>query len=454
MSENHNANTQVFASKATATNFPILERLPEMSHVDLRLMLVLSPEDLQGSGVKERIAIERQNKNYEITDSQYQDYINNPANNIDLAAITREAFERVHPNHADLIAPDLDFNVLGQNLISGGASNTFIDQDITIDDVFVFVTTTPYADATKQELAAEMVSALSPADFERLPGTNEDWRNAVLIHEVNHSTGHSNHGLSMEVTADRKMNEEWYEHFNHKAQGTSLLPEAHHHMRALESFGNPFSGFSHVVNAAIQINGEGPAPKGSERMFAEQLGAVKDRTTLQMSKSLDTLHAYTDPTTNMLAGRPIYDGYPLAIITKEEESALVKLLGASDMTPESFDAILNQLSENTLNTLIEGANNMARGDGQKQALANPDLLYATTYNMYVNGDYDDLPIGKQYAYEYLVAAHKMSSYGDDPYTTKDFDQSAVKPPSFDENGQAMEMNTPKYETTAAVLSTR
>lgn len=420
----------LYASDLAHENFPFLERLPQFAREGIGRILVLTPEDITDEKAKDRMALNRRFNNDEITIFEYEKAVEE--NYIDSSKIGYDALEKLSPTHNQALQSSIAYEELGKDLLMGFTSTLSIDTDITAKDNFTLILVTPRADETKEESASGLTNGfLKPKEIKNLPGTDEDWLNASLIHEINHNPNFTITGLGAEIPADTGVQKHWAKAiFNTQAHASQLVPQAWLEMRAIGSF-SPRGGTSHATNAAIQSGDEGLPPNGTEEQFKDALDETTKYTFFSITPFFPSLYLY--PAINLVNGAPLAEGEPVCVINKADEVILQEMI--KDPYAADFNDKRNTLSEETGSVLWQAVYNDHADLGSYQSMANRPLFFKTTYEKYKNGDYDPAPIGKQYAYEFLKAADK---YAPDVFEAKGLDINSITAPTFDKNGQFVE----------------
>ena len=419
----------ILASDKTKADFPIINNFGTILAGNLETVLILSVDDLDFPELEAEINLERRRTNGEITPSEY----NAQAAKIEYqsAAKLSEVLEAQYPDFVKMLNDDIIIET-ANNLISGSAACMSIDCDLRDSQNSAALILTPYPNQSAVQTASRL-SGIPKSAIKDLPGTDEDWRNFTLCHEL----GHVPHvpfatDLRNEVQADRASFDTLRGIFTDRVSDLTQINDAVQSMRAIASFGGQ-SYYTHITNAAISSSHEGPSPSGQTSDFANGLQNALQAVYLEIGAKRYFMGEYINLMDNMILGLPPSEGKDVVVITKQEETALKQAV--QDLSNGNYDSLYSvsdMLSENTANALRAEINAIDTKNGEMIARSNPETLYETTREMYLAGKFDDNPIGKQYAYEFLVASQKHAS---DYFGTTRWPDDTFVPPVFDKNGQ-------------------
>ncbi|MCP4372940.1 MAG: hypothetical protein GY797_33265 [Deltaproteobacteria bacterium] len=232
--------------------------------------------------------------------------------------------------------------------------------------------------------------------------------------------------MSSEIGADTAV----VSHFNNKADDSHLVAKAFQAHRAIKSL-SIWNDNEHATNAAVRVGSEGPVSKGSENKFITQLH--ESRNLIWREIGMETAFwpiSYSTAAQNIVLGLPPTDEQEVHIVNLHDEEILIELV-ANPLAKDFFDKEKN-LSQETQDVLYKAVREMDRADGAVRGVFNPALFYEKTHGLYLDNVFNELPIGKQYVYEFLVAAH---NYAPDYFETAKFSQEDIVAPVFDEQGQ-------------------
>ncbi len=364
-------NTQIFYSKEALVKFPVLACAKDLFSSDAPKVYVFSLSDIEADMPAEKIKIMR-----EITRGERDEWEGQKAANkiaYEEPAALRKFIGEKYPELLKILDDEI-LKAMEFQLVSGQAHAWGVPLDDTAEAEYINFLLTPYHDATKEEVA-RFVSALPLDSFENLPGTAEDWRTLFIIHEMGHLENNIiDVGVAGEVFADLHLQKTLNREFNCKVTSEdisdkSLFFDAYQGLRAIASFAGTND---HFTNAFIRSGDEGFAPQGSVSKFSDAFHRARKAVYIKIGKGIP------DDATHSLHGKP------------------------------TRDVVV----------------------GEYAAKENPEELYKTVREFYNNGEFNNNPIGKLYAYEYLRAAQKYAPtvHGADP--KEEFDD----PPRFDESG--------------------
>ena len=271
----------------------------------------------------------------------------------------------------------------------------------------------PDRTSTKAEIAAG-ISGIPEDKLQNLPGTDLDWHAYIIAHEAGHA-GQKNPdnktSLSAEVGAD-KSGIDYYKQGHKAGLLTSAdVPNAFINMRALGAFDPKSLGGvnTHFTGVAISTNGEGVAPALSDKKFdishahaKQDVAAFVGRQVMTEQDRIDTLKTILQK-----------DGY---IGTRMQAAGFELSTQSKDVLGQIVDGKIGL--EEGLGKLdpeqrqkIAGFSRIAEiASGTKEMWANPHAQYEATRKLYLSGGFDDNPIGKQYAYEYLQAGRQHGQH--------------------------------------------
>jgi len=447
---------KVSASETVKENFSIIEKIPDLlKDSGIEHVFLISAEDLVQHNLElaEEVRMARWYANDKITAYQYNLFV--AENPTQAPQVFRDFLEK---NHPDLLSQLDDNSIAGHavSIISGQAFSVALDGDIGDSKNTAVMISTPYSDATK----AEIVYSMTYADQEHmsaLPGLDQDWRNFVIAHEVGHSAqAPTSGGLREEIFADSFANRVFLKDaFNEKSGDFFKMPEAFQAVRAISSFGSIVM-HSHITNAAIRTGDEGFAPKASVKEFSEGLQGAVDTWSLEIGGEINSIGKYIDSLTLIAVGEEPLEGYGVVEVKSSDCNVISKMIAEShkiydweDENGQQHKGLYNDLSEDLQGHFSNIVAHIDMRTGLLVGSANAPLLYDTTRQLYLDGGFDDNPIGKQYAYEFLVAGE---TYFPDYFDVeKDADVELV-PPKFDKNGDFVEPVKPDLKDQSQLSS--
>jgi hypothetical protein len=116
----------------------------------------------------------------------------------------------------------------------------------------------------------------------------------------------------------------------------------------------------------------------------------------------------------------------------EDKKILIGIFKDGNDLHEGLEKIPEELKAKIEENLISETNVIGIGALRE----NPALMYETTRRLYLQGDFDTNPIGKQYAYEFLAAAQQFAP---DHFAVADVNEQFT-PPTFAETDQVTPHN--------------
>ena len=189
---------------------------------------------------------------------------------------------------------------------------------------------------------------------------------------------------------------------------------------------------THDFGAALQVIGENPAAKGSETDFNEALISFRKTVYKDLASEVLSIGYYGDVVDEMLRLFPS-EGHdvPLRNIGVKDEELLNLMLAS----PKKMMEYAEYLSDDTKAYFMHSVSEINANFGRKIAAVNPTALYQSVRDIYVEGGFDENPISKQYAFEYLQA---MQTLAPTKIHTDLDPKEKFEPPKFDEQGQHVE----------------
>lgn len=342
------------------------------------------------------------------------------------------------------------FEVQAERAFIFGNTDPYAPQAILVNSDYALITTFPLG-TQKSEIAHVFGGRnVSESQIENLEGTDFEWQISVIAHEIGHldqtqkiecpvgrytlSKGDFPSCMVPEIDAEQDM------HF--------FMADAHHkglindigfldNMTSTRSFNfSNFSGeLSHDVWAGVQTQNEGFAPVGEYADFNNGLYTAQLAIGYRAGQGTFDEHEAR----NRILQYQLNADYRLGeVLQNVDDSNIIQTAwNNQNITPEEYD----QLSEEAKAAFDEKVRLLESHKGKDVLRDNPTLFYETARQAYQAGDLDDNPIGKQYAYEFLVTAqkHAPSHFG-----VADVDEKFV-PPVFPDSGLTSPFETPSSQ---------
>ena len=447
---------QVSASEQTHNSFPILRVIPELmgDHFDGRVVFISLFDVVEGDKQEIKAAY---HENRGVFNERLRDYLD-------------ENYPAMSARMVDKMIEEMM-----ESLIEGTPQNWRYDPDITSQKNENAIVLMPDPDLKKEDLVAD-ICGLEASFFvddegrSTIAGIDQDWINAVIFHEVGHSpdsTNASDH-LPFEVGSDDTAYKVLTLSFNN-ASGAAVdmhlgheIAEQMHAARAIGSLMNANldpDEMRHDTSAAVHVPGqEGHAPVAASLKFKEELIFLK--------KTLFEAIAHEVPDDSLSWGvfTDLVDGdfgEGVELKVSEEDQKLLEEI-ADELFDYEGDALLleDQLSPEGVEKFHQlpgyikvfyEAKFMDKvwAHGGKEAQASPDGTYAVLREQYLEGAFDEHPIAKQYAYEYLNAVQTLMPTkvpeGLDP-------KEPFEPPHFDEQGQHIALDHSGHDHSGQAFS--
>ena len=321
---------------------------------------------------------------------------------------------------------------LGKNaaLGQGRAESRDLDSDGTND---VGIVIAPRRAQTKEE-AATRLGGIEPTEVENIKGTDIEWQIMTVAHEIGHldQPGKSS-GMSLvwEVEAEQNM-----VNLMVSAQEKGLLSDPalldnFTAIRNLKSFFFKSDLYTHVVSAGVQTPSEGSAPVASEDSdLADPLHEALMLTAYEIGNDLINNEHKIDELERMWAERGPYsfDSHKLPETTIDDRKTMLAVIDGEISLQDG----LEQLPDNIRQKIEENFEDKKYTIGIGTLRQDPALMYETTRNLYQNGAFDDNPIGKQYAYEFLETA---KTYAPEYFGVANTNET-FEPPTFPHSDQS------------------
>lgn len=256
------------------------------------------------------------------------------------------------------------------------------------------ITTMPL-NQSRRGIAAGL-SGLSESDLENVPGTDQEWRAFVMMHEARHThqpslNGSLHNRLHTEADADDFAIRTYRQERALGNVSTPDVPQAFMAMRALGAWSGR-AEFSHVTGAMVQSPDEHAPPTGNNDEFADGLHAARQSVWQEMGADL--------------------------VSQEDRQKAIREMMRRGEMTRSggTVDEIVARMSPEEREKYDERMDAAARVHGIRVGQEQPELLYETTRRQFMQGRFNDNPIGQQYAWEYLEAARRYAPthFGVDP----------------------------------------
>lgn len=431
LQENEIPETEVFATKRTWKNFPIINNMHEWLAGNIKTVYVVSPEDFDTPAIRKAIKTVRGITTEKSGLTEALQYVTAPENQLAITGEVKSILDSVMQESGfSRHMSDEQMSDFAIQLVSGAGTTYRLNKDITKPGNDVAIITTPYANMTKQEVAAA-ISGLPLWALKNIPGKDADWRAIVIMHEAGHARHYGSEvDIGEEMRADLDGDAFYTYELKRANVKTADLYDCFQSLRAIFSV-TYFEEDTHITNAAIQSSNESFAPKGSKQDFIKGLAFLHQKITERIGFVYAGQSHFAIPLHNILNFKPPYEGMEKIILNSADERVLREMLQQlSELEVEGFQKSMDKLSAATKPKIEKVLEAIKTGIGSFLAQHNPPLLYKTVAQLY-DGELDDNPIAKQYAYEFLVGAAK---YAPDHFKTADYADNNFIPPAFDENG--------------------
>lgn len=424
--------TEIYASKLTAKNFPIIKQMADWTQGRIKAIYVISPEDFNG---KECIEAIRQNKKMVNGKASISQTLARLSDDPQLVSAiqqeVRETFSRLMGEEIMLHINDQYIKELPETIINGQASCGIITLNAADDAGQIAIITTPYADMTKGMFFFQMLNI--PADqMENLEGTDDELRTLVLMHEARHATErHVGQDLSFEIRADKGAALYWMQEIKKGNVTTPGLPEFWQRMRAMASIITDDNG--HATNAAIQSGAENNAPISSDKIFTENRDLVIRLTREEIRSRVIPPTHFASGLHNLLYNvAPYADGEKIVLSLADEKIIREILASIANTEWTDLEGQFQRLSQPVREQIQKIADTMSENAASMAMKYNHPLLYAVIADLQRNGTFRDNPIADQYAWEFLEAVKR---HAPKYFKVADYQENQFTPSAFDENGQ-------------------
>lgn len=421
--------TEVYASPLTLKNFPIISEIPDWTRGRIKAIFVISPEDFDGPACRKAIQITKSMHQRKTSLSEAQRLVDQPQIISNIRAEVVETLNHLIGAERLLRIDEDTINTLCDMAINGSAWTKTTHLDAASLDDRMAIITTPYADASKEMMAAEG-AGIHFKDLENVEGTNDEARAMAIMHEVEHASYNGCNSIGGEIRADIGAADFYALELKKGNVKTPNLPDFWQRMRAIGSIINKEP--IHATNAAIRSGDEGNPPITSDKIFIEQINLLRQLVceritwTVPLPNSLPAL-------ANILENKPSYEGAEKIPLTIEEEKILKKIvqLILEGNVAEMYKQIefLSPFVNLKIRTLFE---HEAQLIAKTMMEHDHPLLYTTIADMQREGAFNEHPIANQYACEFLQAAKRHASKH---FKTESYGNNNFIPPAFDENGQ-------------------
>ena len=325
---------------------------------------------------------------------------------------------------------------LGGNAVSGAgrAESRDLDGD-GVQDVGIVIG--PSRSRTNIEAAAGL-GGLEPSQVSNVRGTDLEWQVKTIAHEIGHlDQADKSRGMNLvwEVEAEQNMI-----NFLQAAHEKGMLSDPGimddiTSVRSLKGFFFKSDMQTHDVGPAVRTPSESNAPVATEDLeLATPMHEVKMRVAYEVGQGLITDTHKRDAIREMWAGDGVYsfDDRKLLELTRDDRKIMIDMFEGEI----SIEQGLEQLPENISNKILENFESETRVVGIGALRDDPALMYETSRRMYQDGAFDDLPIGKQFAYEALSAAQKFAP---EYFGVADRNET-FEPPVFEQSDQTTPIN--------------
>tara|TARA_R110002095_G_scaffold204994_1_gene188034 strand:- start:232 stop:1476 length:1245 start_codon:yes stop_codon:yes gene_type:complete len=319
------------------------------------------------------------------------------------AALLKSFIKRNFPDF-DADKFDDEYLSLGRNAVlgQGRAQSLDVDGDGKNDLAIVIAAS---RDQTKEQAAAKSAH-LTPDNIKNLRGTDLDWQAMTIAHEIGHLSQPNksrDKNLVWEIEAEQDMVQ-----FMTTAHKKGLISD----LRAVDdltlirnigSFYFKDDLQTHVVGPGVQTPSEGPVPVAEhDHVFQEPLHQAQMDVSRAIGVDLINDTHRIKVLEKMLGERGLYsfDAYKLPPMEIEDKRAIVDILRGK----VSIEDGVAVLPADVQDKIAETFENETEILGIGALMDDPALMYDMTRRLYLSGDFDDNPIGKQYAYEFLTAA--------------------------------------------------
>lgn len=431
------APTEVYATKLTAKNFPIISQIADWTQGRIKTIYVLSPEDFDGPLCKKAI---KENKNMLRGKASISQTLSRLSDNPQLvSAIQQEVRQKLE----GLLGAEIMIHVndqyiveLSEHIIDGAASCAIVNLNAADASGQIAIIATTYADMTRDMFFFQMTD-ISPDQLENFEGTDNELRILGLMHEVQHAADrHVGQDLSFEIRADKGAALYWTQELKKGNVTTAGLPEFWQRMRAITTFLS--SEYSHATNAAIRSGNENNAPVSSDKIFVESRNLV-----VRLARG--EVRARVIPPTHFARGlhNLLYDALPyeggekIALSLADEKIIKEMLASITNAEWAGIEAQFEQLTQPVREKVRQIADTMSEDAATLAMKHNPALFYAAVADLQRTGAFRSNPIADQYAWEFLEAAKRHASKY---FKTDDYQEHEFAPPAFDEKGQPVEQH--------------
>lgn len=339
--------------------------------------------------------------------------------------------------------PDFPIEQFEKELMSLGENAAFgkgraEDVDMNNDGINdIGITIAPSRAQTKEQAAAKF-AGLEEHEIKNISGTDVEWQILTVAHEIGH---HDQPGKSAgmnlvwEVEAEQDM-----VNFMVAAHQKGLLSDLavadeQTRLRSLKGFFFKSDLYTHVVAAAVQTPSEGSAPNAAEDLdLQEPMHTALMQVAFEIGKDLITDEDRVEALEEMYRKKGAYslDTRMLPPMEIEDKKILIGIFKDGNDLHEGLEKIPEELKAKIEENLISETNIIGIGALRE----NPALMYETTRRLYLQGDFDTNPIGKQYAYEFLAAAQQFAP---DHFAVADVNEQFT-PPTFAETDQVTPHN--------------
>ncbi len=296
-----------------------------------------------------------------------------------------------------------EFEVLREWAAQGKASAFSRSVDEKSDKTDYSILITPKLDQTKDGLASSLSGI--PEDKLRVPGTDQEWRAFIMMHEAGHSDQKINKDLSLagslgrEIEADNDAVRIYHDELKRGNVKTAEVPEAFMAMRAISGFTAKSDMPTHLTRLGVHLPGEEHShASDTPQIYAKSLVSARRKVWHEIGKDL------MGPSAEKAAFKKFFEGDDFEKLNKEDRMTAFDL-SEGKLTMQEAQ---KKMSSEGFKKIKDVWDDKASAEGVTAAGDDPQLMYETTRKLYLKGTFDDSPLEKKAAWQFLDAGRKYA----------------------------------------------
>lgn len=373
---------EVYASEGTRNHFGpgLMDRFGVYAGTQgVQKILIIAPEDVFGTDSPDSLTDEQKTQ-------RFKEYVERQA------GFPAGAF-------------DPHYETLARNSADRSAMAQAVDMDGDGQNDVAIILGQPRSQ-TAQGMAAQL-SRLPAESLGNIPGTDRDWQAFVIMHEIGHvdqPDKDNQRNLVWEVEAEQDAQGFYADAARRGLVSDPAVGHAHTQMRSLSTFYWKNDLYTHVIGAGVMSGDEGPAPSADvDTDLADPLHKARSLVAHEAGRDLVSTEDLRKAAQGMSEREGVWRYVMDAdrVYPTETEREMFRQIENGSLSVEQGLAGLEPDRQRIYRDYFDGVANPL---GIKALREDPQLMFETTRRLYLTGKFDDNPIGKQYAYEFLEAA--------------------------------------------------